>query len=191
MSLFFLVSPNRDLPGMIFFILWLLHYLHRTFIYPFSQSGRDKPYPIIIVGMAFVFNCFNGFVNGYGLFHAYTYDTSWLKSWQFITGSIIFIAGFVINKGADERFRMMKKESPTGYIIPRGWLFNYISSPHYFGEIIEWGGWALMTWSLPGLAFFIFTFANLFPRAIASHAWYKCRFPDYPSNRKAVIPYVI
>ncbi|HOS72184.1 MAG TPA: 3-oxo-5-alpha-steroid 4-dehydrogenase, partial [Bacteroidales bacterium] len=69
--------------------------------------------------------------------------------------------------------------------------FDYISSPHYFGEIIEWGGWALMTWSLPGFAFFVFTFANLFPRAINTHRWYRGKFPAYPPGRKAVIPYLL
>jgi len=76
-------------------------------------------------------------------------------------------------------------------VIPRGWLFEYISCPHYFGELLEWAGWALMTWSVSGLAFFVFTFANLFPRAVASHRWYRKQFPDYPSKRKAVIPFII
>jgi 3-oxo-5-alpha-steroid 4-dehydrogenase 1 len=97
----------------------------------------------------------------------------------------------VINKISDEKLRHFRKESPSEYIVPHGWLFNYISSPHYFGEIIEWGGWALMTFSLPGLAFFLFTFANLFPRAISSHQWYKKNFPEYPSGRKAIIPFLV
>jgi steroid 5-alpha reductase family enzyme len=133
----------------------------------------------------------NGFVNGYGVFHLYSYDAGWIFSWQFITGTTIFITGFLINKIADSKLMHMRKESPYEYVIPRGWLFNYISSPHYMGEIIEWCGWALMTFSLPGLAFAVFTFANLLPRAIASHKWYKKQFSDYPSERKAIIPFVI
>jgi 3-oxo-5-alpha-steroid 4-dehydrogenase 1 len=141
--------------------------------------------------MAIVFNCLNGFVNGYGVFHIYTYDVSWLLSWQFITGAILFTTGFIINKTADEKLHNLRTETPDEYVIPEGWLFNYISSPHYFGEIIEWAGWAVMTWSLPGLAFFIFTFANLFPRAISSHRWYRTNFAKYPAKRKAVIPFIM
>jgi protein-S-isoprenylcysteine O-methyltransferase Ste14 len=141
--------------------------------------------------MAIIFNCFNGFANGYGVFNLYNYDTSWLFTWQFITGILIFITGFIINKIADKKLGSLKKNNSEEYVIPRGWLFNYISSPHYFGEIIEWAGWAIMTWSLPGLAFSVFTFANLFPRAIASHIWYKKHFPEYPSSRKAIIPFII
>jgi len=190
-TLFFIMSDHKNIPRILFVIIWLSHYLHRAFIYPYMQSGREKPYPFIIVSMAFIFNCFNGFVNGYGVFQINNYDISWLKSWQFIMGVILFVAGFIINKTADEKLRRLRTQSPMEYLIPKGWLFSYISSPHYFGEIIEWASWAVMTWSLPGFAFFIFTFANLFPRAISSHKWYKQNFPEYPANRKALIPFVI
>jgi steroid 5-alpha reductase family enzyme len=141
--------------------------------------------------MAITFNCLNGFSNGFGIFHLYSYTPSWLLTWQFISGILIFLTGFVINKTADRKLRCLRKNSPEEYVIPTGWLFNYISSPHYFGEIIEWAGWALMTWSLPGLAFSVFTFANLFPRAVSSHQWYKSHFPEYPSVRKAIIPFIL
>jgi protein-S-isoprenylcysteine O-methyltransferase Ste14 len=190
-TIFFITSDIKTLPEIIFLILWLTHYIQRTFIYPFSQSGREKPYPLIVASMAIIFNCFNGFANGYGIFNLYSYNTSWLFTWQFISGIIIFITGFIINKTADEKLRVFRKRSPEEYVIPHGWLFNFISSPHYFGEIIEWAGWAIMTWSLPGLAFSVFTFANLFPRAIASHRWYKSHFTEYPSDRKAIIPFII
>ena len=66
-----------------------------------------------------------------------------------------------------------------------------MSSPNYLGEMIEWLGWAIMTWSLAGLVFFFWTVANLLPRAVANHKWYKKKFPDYPSDRKAIIPYLL
>ena len=191
MAWFFITSEQKSLPQVIFILFWLAHYIHRTLIYPFIQSGRDKSYPFILVCMAFIFNCFNGFINGFGVFHILSYNSLWLFSWQFIAGCVIFILGFVINKTADEKLRKLRHESPAEYVIPCGWLFNLISNPHYFGEIIEWGGWALMTWSLPGLAFFIFTFANLFPRGFSSHRWYRSQFPEYPVQRKAIIPYII
>ena len=191
MTLFYILSDKKGLPQVIFILLWLAHYIHRTFIYPFRQSGHDKPYPVAVVSMAIVFNCFNGFVNGYGAFSYYNYSPSWIVSWQFITGIILFITGFIINKTADEKLRVMRHNSPEEYVIPEGWLFNFISSPHYFGEILEWSGWAVLTWSMPGLVFAVFTFANLFPRAWASHIWYRENFSEYPKNRKAVIPFLI
>jgi hypothetical protein len=192
LMIFFIISaPAITVPALIFLTLWLAHYLHRTFIYPFTQSGSRKEYPLLLVGMALVFNCFNGFINGYGIFWVTRYDTTWLGSWQFISGILIFATGYVINKTADEKLRRLRKSSNEDYVVPRGWLFEYISCPHYFGEMVEWGGWALLTWSVPGLTFFIFTVANLFPRAVASHNWYRRKFQDYPSSRKAVIPFIV
>ena len=69
--------------------------------------------------------------------------------------------------------------------------FLMFSCPNHFSEIIEWSGFALMTWSLPGLAFAIWTLVNLLPRALHHHKWYQATFPDYPANRKALIPYIL
>lgn len=190
MILLYFLSGRYSMINTVFLILWSAHYIHRVFIYPFSQSGRKKPYPVLLVAMAFIFNCLNGSANGYGIFHFY-YTFSWMMTWQFNAGIILFIAGFIINKRADEKLRRLRRDNPQEYVIPRGWLFKYVSSPHYLGEIIEWTGWAVMTWSLPGLAFAVFTFANLFPRAISSHKWYKEKFTDYPPERKALIPFVV
>ncbi len=188
---FFLTAENKTVAHLLFLLFWMAHYIHRALVYPFTQSGKNKPYPVIIVVMAIVFNILNGFVNGYGVFHILVYPDNWLLSWQFISGAVIFTAGFIINKTSDEKLRELRTNNPGEYVIPHKWLFDYISCPHYFGEIIEWGGWAVMTWSLPGFAFFVFTFANLFPRAIRTHMWYRETFPEYPAGRKAVIPWVI
>ena len=132
MAIFFLASDQKNLPQIIFIFLWLSHYIHRTLIYPFTQSGNNKSYPVILVCMAFIFNCFNGFINGYGVFHLISYDLSWLKSWQFSAGIVIFLTGFVINKTADEKLRMLRNGNREDYVLPKGWLFNYISCPALF-----------------------------------------------------------
>ena len=76
----------------------------------------------------------------------------------------------------------------TGYKIPRGGLYRWVSCPNYLGELLEWTGFALASWCLPGLAFAVYTAANLVPRAVAHHRWYRERFPDYPAGRRALIP---
>ena len=76
-------------------------------------------------------------------------------------------------------------------MIPRGGLFRYLTCPNYFGEMVEWLGWACLTWSLAGLSFFVFTTANLLPRGLTHHRWYREQFPDYPPERRAVLPWVL
>ena len=43
--------------------------------------------------------------------------------------------------------------------------------PNHFGEIVEWIGFAILSWSLPAFAFAIWTMANLVPRSLNHHQW--------------------
>ena len=63
-----------------------------------------------------------------------------------------------------------------GYQIPNGGFFKYVSYPNYFGEILEWIGFAILTWSFSGLSFALWTISNLLPRSIKHHNWYKKEF---------------
>jgi len=82
----------------------------------------------------------------------------------------------------------LRRPQESGYKIPYGGLFRWVSCPNYLGEIVIWTGWAVTTWSLPGLAFALWTATNLIPRARANHRWYRNYFPDYPASRKALLP---
>jgi steroid 5-alpha-reductase/3-oxo-5-alpha-steroid 4-dehydrogenase 1 len=101
---------------------------------------------------------------------------------------IIFAIGFVINRHADSVLLSLRKPGETGYKIPYGGLYNYISCPNYFGEMVEWFGFAFAAQSLSGWSFFIWTVCNLAPRAVLHHKWYLKKFPDYPKQRRALIP---
>jgi protein-S-isoprenylcysteine O-methyltransferase Ste14 len=188
--MFIVLDGSSHFMNWIFLAIWQFHYIRRTFIYPFTLGTGSKPYPLLLVLFAVIFNIMNGFINGYYLFKLSAYPSDWLYHFRFIFGVMLFISGYIINYKSDQFLRKMKDQAKGKYIIPRGGIFQWISCPHYFGEILEWSGWALLTWSLPGLAFAIFTFANLAPRALAHHRWYKEHFNDYPSSRKALIPFI-
>src|SRR3546814_18591698 len=79
--------------------------------------------------------------------------------------------------------------SDLGYKIPRGGAFRYVSAANYFGEIVLWTGWAVMSWTAAGALFAIFTVSNLLPRALSHHRWYRENFADYPRERRALIPW--
>lgn len=87
----------------------------------------------------------------------------------------------------------LRKPGETGYKIPFGGMFNYVTGANYFGEIVEWTGFAIATgFAAPAVSFAIFTLSNIGPRAIGHHKWYKTTFGDkYPKHRKALIPFVI
>ena len=54
-------------------------------------------------------------------------------------------------------------------IITSGGMFTYVSGANYFGEIVEWVGFALAVSTLPAIAFALFTAANIGPRACHHH----------------------
>lgn len=53
-------------------------------------------------------------------------------------------------------------------------MFTYVSGANFFGEIVEWAGFAIACWSLPSLAFFLFTAFNIGPRAVQHHRYHMC-----------------
>ena len=189
---FFLLNIRHASPPAVFlFLLWEAHYLYRTFIYPFLIRGEaKKKFPILLVVMAIAFNSLNATVNGSWLFVQWPYALSWIHDPRFILGSLLFICGFVIHSWADRRLRLLRQPGETGYKVPRGGLFELISCPNYFGEILQWFGFALAAWSWAGLSFAVFTLANIGPRAISNHRWYLRTFARYPKKRKAIIPFV-
>jgi len=169
---------------------WLTHYLYRTYVYPFLlRPGRRLP--VVVVLLAIAFNTLNAYVNARWVSSVGHYPDSWLTDPRFLIGAGLFAAGLALNAHADRVLRGLRRPGETGYRIPRGWAFDRVSSPNYLGEIVEWTGWALATWSPAGLAFAIYTFANLAPRAVTHHRWYRQQFPDYPGQRRALVPYLL
>jgi len=172
--------------------LWELHYLYRTILFPVLMRGSSKRFPLMLVVFAFIFNTLNGYANGMylsmpGLAIS---DGSFISNLRVGVGVALFAAGFVTHVMSDRDLRRLRKPDEVGYKIPHGGLWEYVSNPNYFGEIMEWCGWALAVWSLPALGFAVFTIANLVPRAWANRKWYQQTFEDYPRERKSVIPFV-
>lgn len=171
--------------------IWQVHYVNRTFVFPFRiKVDEKKKTPLSIVGTAIVFNTLNAYVNARWVSEIGHYDTGWLVDPRFGLGVVVFLVGFAINQHADWVLLNLRKPGETGYKIPHGGMYRWITCPNYFGEILEWTGWAIASWSLAGFAFTFYTFANLAPRAAAHHRWYMEKFPDYPKERRAIVPFV-
>lgn len=179
---------NYNMIASIMVFLWVLHYVHRTLIFPFQIKTKGKMMPLAIALLAVVFNTGNGFFNGYWFGHYADYPPDYLSSPRFVIGVSLFAIGMFINLQSDYRLIRLRKPGETGYKIPTKGLFKYISCPNHFGEIIEWLGFAIAAASLPAWSFFVWSAANLIPRALSHHKWYQKTFVDYPQKRKAVFP---
>jgi protein-S-isoprenylcysteine O-methyltransferase Ste14 len=144
--------------------------------------------PIVVAAIGFLFNALNGYLNGrYVYSFSGGYPDDWLTDPRFIAGLLLFATGYAINRQSDRTLRRLRDNGGPEYDIPYGGFYRWVSSPNYFGEIIQWFGWALATWSLVGLVFAVWTAANLAPRALSHHRWYREYFVDYPPERKALL----
>lgn len=138
----------------------------------------------------------------------------------FWVGLTMFVSGLVSNIVHDEMLYNLRRNHPPGpdgkphYAIPHGLLYEYISFPNYFSEWFEWTGYAigqsvasnlglpLLIRSIaasagqrhlaytPPWMFLVAEIMVMLPRAYRGHQWYKKKFPDYPKDRKAVIPFL-
>ena len=186
---FMLGNNTNTAAALVFLVFWEAHYLHRAFIYPLGLRGIARRMPLVVMSFAFIFNAMNGYLNGRYIFtFSGGYPNEWLGDLRFIAGLALFLIGFVINRRADQILRSLRRPGDAGYRISHSGLYRWVSCPNYLGEIIIWMGWAVATWSLPGLAFALWTMANLMPRARAHHIWYREHFPDYPRERKVLVP---
>ncbi|XP_027706090.1 3-oxo-5-alpha-steroid 4-dehydrogenase 2 [Vombatus ursinus] len=181
-------GPLFSRPGTLLLGLFCGHYFHRTFIYAFLTRGR--PFPLEMFIHALIFCTLNGFFQGYYLIYCAEYPDEWFTDVRFTSGILLFFLGMAINIHSDYLLRQLRKPGEISYKIPQGGLFTYISGANYFGEIVEWIGYAMATWSFPGLAFAFFSLCFLGKRAYQSHRFYLTKFQDYPKSRKALIPFI-
>ncbi len=192
-AVFFMGANAMQLVPLVILVIWELHYFYRSIIFPGLIRGGGKRKPVAAVVSGFVFNLLNGYMIAYAVSNLapHLLDSSWLVDPRFIVGVLMMVCGLSININSDAILRNLRQPGESGYKIPQGGLYRWVTSPNYLGEIIEWCGFAIATWTPAGAVFAIFTIANLFPRAFAHHRWYRRKFSDYPQNRKAIIPGVL
>ena len=179
------VEKNNIILLIIF--LWIFHYFYRTILFPLKLNTKGKRMPILIVVSAFIFNLINGFFVGFEI--AYL-SSNFVFGSNTIIGLILFFAGMYINRKSDNKLISLR-ENNKEYQIPQGGIFNYISCPNHFGEIIEWIGFSIIVFNLGSLSFAFWTAFNLIPRSLNHHNWYNDHFKNYPKKRKAIIPFVL
>ncbi|MDD2197333.1 MAG: DUF1295 domain-containing protein [Bacteroidales bacterium] len=182
------------IPHIVFFLLFQLHYLQRALIFPFMMKGKSRM-PITVILLGAIFNTVNAFMQGGWIFYVSPknyYTPAWLLSPQFIVGTLLFFAGMIINMQSDHIIRNLRKPGDTKHYFPKGGMFKHVTSANYFGEFIEWVGFAILIWSWSGVVFALWTFANLAPRADAIRKSYMQKFPEEFENKKfkRMIPFI-
>lgn len=182
------------IPQYIFFLLFQLHYLQRSFIFPLLMKGRSRM-PVSIMVMGIVFNVLNGMMQAGGLFwfsHVdYGMGVTYLAQPHAILGFVMFFVGMGINLHSDHVIRHLRKSGDTRHYLPKRGFYRYVTSANYFGELVEWTGFAVLTASPAAWVFVWWTVANLVPRADAIYHKYVGEFgAETVGRRKRIIPFI-
>lgn len=196
MLAFCISSPQHSWPTYLFAVVYLLHYFQRSFIFPMLMRGKSRM-ALLIPAMGATFNIINAYFIGAWLFHFapmdyYNFSARPAMLLATAIGILIFCIGLGINLQSDYIIRHLRKPGETGHKIPRGGMYNHVAAANYLGEIMEWVGYAIMTWSAAGALFALWTAANLVPRAGKLHQRYINEFgKEYTSlKRYKILPYI-
>ena len=191
--LWWLSDRRADGMRLCMLLLFELHYFQRSFVFPFLIRGEGKM-PLSIILMGVLFNTLNALMQGGWLFYvspADYYTAAWATDPRFILGVLMFFAGMYINIQSDSIIRHLRQPGDNRHYLPCKGCFKYVTSANYFGEWLEWTGFAVLTWSWAGAIFSLWTFANLAPRSARIHARYRQEFPEQlPASVKRIIPFI-
>ncbi|KAL1131036.1 hypothetical protein AAG570_012273 [Ranatra chinensis] len=84
-----------------------------------------------------------------------------------------------------------KRSIPVATANPFTYLFNLVSCPNYTYEFAAWASFTMLTQCLPAGLFALAGFYQMAVWAVGKHRNYKKEFPNYPKNRKAIIPFIL
>lgn len=186
-------SRRAESVPLLLLSLMSLHYIQRSFIFPLLIRSRSMmPLGIVVMGM--VFNVINAVMQGGWLLYIAPegYYDDWFSKPYIYIGGALFILGAAINIDSDHRVRSLRKGGDTRHYIPKGGLYRYVNSANYFGEIVEWIGYAVASWSVAGVVFVWWSIANLAPRSAALYRRYESEFGEQFTSlkRKRIFPFI-
>jgi 3-oxo-5-alpha-steroid 4-dehydrogenase 1 len=184
----------------ILFLIWCLHYGNRGWYFPLTirvAPGSKQNFSLSNAGVGMAFLTAHAYMNG-RLFSELgsRYTDSWLKDIRFRVGILIYIIGYITTLHSESVVRNLRPASGIAssterYKIPIGGLFKYVTNPAYLGELTCWTGFIVLTWSPTLIPALLISLSNLVPRAFEQHKWYLKKFPNYPKDRKVLIPFLL
>ena len=192
-------GPSGWMPYFLL-ALWCRHYANRGFLFPLSlrvAKGSKQSFALYnsLIGACFV--GVHGYLNGRMFSELGTrYTDAWFRDPRFIVGWLLYEAGFWATVHSEHVMRNLRPldgvvSEAERYKIPYGGLYEYVTNAPYLGELGAWLGFLVMTWSPSAVPVFLISLANLVPRALEQHKWYLKKFPSYPKDRTALIPFVL
>lgn len=194
LSIWLSSGASTHVPELVLLCLFELHYFQRSFVFPFLMSGKGEM-PVAIMLMGIIFNTINGILQGGALYWYpnpdYATGAAYLLRTSSLIGLFLFTLGMAINLHSDHVIRHLRKPGDPRHYLPSRGLYRLVTSANYFGELLEWTGFAFVAATPAAWVFPIWTAANLVPRAHAIHLKYRAEFGDAAvGKRKRIFPFI-
>jgi 3-oxo-5-alpha-steroid 4-dehydrogenase 1 len=190
MLVYILASREYMIHGsLIQWILWgavVLHFAKRCLevLFLHKYSGPIDLFTVVQIAASYSLATF--------LLARLHSETISQVDWLFVFGLGLYALGEIVNFYHHRLLANLRlHDQETTYVIPRAGLFHYVTAPHYFMELWAWLGLALMSRHLAAYMIFVWTCGYLFGRAYRTDLWYRSRFPDYPKERKVLVPFAL
>ena len=169
----------------LFILIPLLGFIITLFIHRFSHA--TMPLKNLFKNSAH-YCILSGFLIAHSLYSP-TYQPP--KSiLTIIFGLFLFFAGELSNLNTHITLRNLRPSGSLDRKIPQGYGFNRVSCPNYLFEFLAWIGFSLMTGLTTSWIFTVVAGAQMWLWAVKKHKRYLIEFPNYPKNRKPMIPFL-
>lgn len=113
-----------------------------------------------------------------------------------VLGFVLYIIGFTMQHQSLRKLAGLRKNSGEHvkheHKMPEGGMFEYLSCPHMFAEVLVYIGILIVLQGHTGwLVVTIWVLSNQIQVALMNHSWYVGTFKDYPKHRRAIFPFVL
>jgi len=111
-------------------------------------------------------------------------------------GTILFVVGSLGNLYHHHLLAQLRTTAKPGakkeYKAPRGGIFEYVATPHYFFELVAWLGISIVSQQLTSHLNMVSMTCYLCARAYNQNQWNKNKFSetDWPASRRNLIPFL-
>jgi very-long-chain enoyl-CoA reductase len=134
-------------------------------------------------------------LSGFGIGHFlysndFTIEPDNIKWASVYTAVAVFLVAELANFRTHLILRDLRPAGSSARAIPHGFGFSYVSCPNYFFEMVAWCAFSFLT-GLPSSWFFtVVASGQMWLWAVKKHKRYLKEFPNYPRNRKPMIPFI-
>jgi very-long-chain enoyl-CoA reductase len=178
-------------PVLAGFVLWCAHFARRAHESLFVHRYGKAKVPTGDITTEYVYYW------GFAAWNAWSLTSSSYRAtdyWVVLVGVIVFVLAELGNAKAHRMLRDLRPAGSKLRVIPRGFLFERVSSPHYLFEILSWVGFAIVVQTWAALAFLLVGAGILGAWAHTRHLAYRKDFDGlegrekYPEQRRALLP---